>query len=189
MTYLIQPQRIMKPSLLYVIDDSKGDTILKFPQGSLLERIIDEWPLIVNYHEHYYPFSVDAIDNKYRKITLMEAKTDRFKKLFISAYKKNRINGIKELLSRTTPVVIDGFPLCLKNITNQVYIYKSLDEMIFYSDQTQFNILHYIENIDVDDSFRIHYLCAQLLVLSDVVFDEYYYSSKKMNKLTFIPEY
>ena len=42
----------MNPVLLYNIIDLKGNIIFKFPPNTLLEKITDVWPLIIDYYEN-----------------------------------------------------------------------------------------------------------------------------------------
>lgn len=64
----------MNPVLLYNIIDLKGNIIFKFPPNTLLEKITDVWPLIIDYYENYYPFAVGNPDQNYRKVTLKNLK-------------------------------------------------------------------------------------------------------------------
>src|SRR5690606_33307300 len=88
----------MKPILEYNIKDADGKIIFSFPFNTLLEKIIDVWPLIMNYYEEYYPFAIGNIDGNtspfiknYRPLTYIESKTDNFIKLFFIMHKKDRI--------------------------------------------------------------------------------------------------
>jgi len=161
----------MKFSLLYVAENSKGDVIFKYPPGTLLDKITDMIPLIVDYHENYYPFSIDGNDKKYRRLTIEETKTKKFIQLFATMYKKNRINNIRNNSPFSLRINVEGFPMSLKDITR---LYISRKSGILFYDIRGFSgdILNDVEKIYFDNQICASFSdSATLLVLSDVIFD------------------
>jgi len=161
----------MKPILLYSIKDTNGGTLFEFPVDTLLERIIDVWHIIIDYHENYYPFSIDGNDKKYRRLTIEETKTKKFIQLFATMYKKNRINNIRNNSPFSLRINVEGFPMSLKDITR---LYISRKSGILFYDIRGFSgdILNDVEKIYFDNQICKSFSdSATLLVLSDVNFD------------------
>lgn len=84
---------IMKPQILNVIHDHNDNIIFTYPLNTLLDKIIDQWSLIMDYHENYYPFAVGKADENYREVIPNELDSEIFMKLFIISYKKNKIKA------------------------------------------------------------------------------------------------
>lgn len=81
----------MKPRILNVIHNSNNNVIFTYPLNTLLDKIVDQWSLIMDYHENYYPFAVGKPDKNYREVIPNELDSEMFMKLFIITYKKNKI--------------------------------------------------------------------------------------------------
>ena len=81
----------MKITLTYNIEDANGKVLFKFPANTVLDKITDVWPLIMNYYENFYPIMIGGQCGKYRELTTKEFKTDKFIKLFSDMYRENRI--------------------------------------------------------------------------------------------------
>lgn len=105
----------MKPQILHVIHDHNNNVLFTYPLNTLLDKIVDQWPLIMNYHENYYPFAVGTPDDNYREVTSDDLDSEMFMKLFIITYKKNKIKthnfqcpGVDVLF-----ISINGLRLCV----------------------------------------------------------------------------
>lgn len=59
--------RISNPILSYNIEDQYGNIIFKFPPGTLLEKIVDVWQIIIYYYFYYFddflPFALKIMDD------------------------------------------------------------------------------------------------------------------------------
>jgi len=158
----------MKPVLSYNIKDTKGNILFEFPPNSLLERIIDVWPIIIDYHENYFPFVVEMTNSNYRKITIEECKLESFVRLFSIAYRKKRITRKDVFVKR---LCIDNIPLMIKK--NISYLYINNSRIFMYNDDGETtDIINELENIYINESVkeRGSFVNVSLMVLDDIVF-------------------
>lgn len=158
----------MKTTLSYIIEDSYGNILFKYPPNTLLDKITDVWPLITNYYDNYYPFSIWKSDARiYREVTVDEFKTSNFMRLFTASYLKKRI---KYLSMFTGKLCIVNHPLCVGR--RHVHINSSESRLEIYIDNVWVgNEINDISQIYVSES-QINYndRFYNLMVLSDVVF-------------------
>jgi len=159
----------MNPILLYNILDTKGNVIFKFPPNTLLEKITDVWPLIIDYYENYYPFAVGTADENYREVTLEESKSNEFTKLFSAIYMDNKIKSINYSYHGCISVSVNRFSLLIKggihNSETVVWIIKN-------NLKTGFNDkLDDILNVYVSESPYCPSNTIPLLVLSHIIFN------------------
>lgn len=75
------------------IVDSKGNIVFKIPPNTLLEKIIDQWSLIIGYYRSFHPFVIGDENNPdmkyYREVTKQDLESPMFMKLLIESYKNN----------------------------------------------------------------------------------------------------
>src|SRR6266567_3937556 len=74
------------------ISDAKGNVLIKYPIGTLLDRITDVWPIIIEYYHHFRPFAIGLHSDSYlnhRLITHDECNTKTFTQLFGAYYGKS----------------------------------------------------------------------------------------------------
>ena len=154
----------MNPELSYIIKDTDGNIRFTFPPNTLLERIIDVWPLIINYYENIQPLAVGESDSNYRELTISEVNTDKFIKLFAITYRKHKITYT--VYGR---ICVENFPLCIKGNPSYIYVNDYNNGMITYeANGTQISIINDIENIHIDMSARDpndNFINSSLLVL------------------------
>jgi len=83
----------MSIKLVPIIEIVRNDAILfKYPPHTLLDKIVDVWEIIIDYHRHYRPFVIGNYSGKYegyRLITHEECKSHEFISLFASHYRIN----------------------------------------------------------------------------------------------------
>lgn len=82
------------------ISDSDGKVLIKYPVNTLLDRITDVWPLIIDYYQNFRPFVFGVHSgsySNYRLITHEECNTKTFVQLLKTHYKKNK--GIRSLIT------------------------------------------------------------------------------------------
>lgn len=80
--------------------DSSRKVLIIYPVNTLLDKITDVWPLIINYYNGFRPFAFGIHSDKYthyRLITHEECSTKNFIKLFKTYYEKS--HGIRSLVS------------------------------------------------------------------------------------------
>lgn len=111
---------LMKPILSYIIEDNIGNFLFRYPPNTLLDKITDVWPLIADYYDNYYPFSIQKSDDgRYRHLTFDECKTDHFLRLFAVSYKNKRIKYFSQYRAQ---LCINGYPLLIDGY--RIYINK-----------------------------------------------------------------
>lgn len=143
----------MNPVLLYNIIDLKGNIIFKFPPNTLLEKITDVWPLIIDYYENYYPFAVGNPDQNYRKVTPEESKTNDFIKLFYAIYKDDRIKMINHVCNGSKCIAINDNVLIVKGGINK---FSSIVSVINKS-ETSIEFNNKLDNIECIYLKQIYY--------------------------------
>ena len=79
----------MNVKLVPIIEiiNSSGTVLFKYPQYTLLDKIVDVWKIIIKYYYDYRPFAVGNYAGKYegyRLITHEECKSPEFVSLFSS---------------------------------------------------------------------------------------------------------
>lgn len=82
------------------ISNPNGKVLIKYPVGTLLDRITDVWPLIIEYYQNFHPFAFGVYSGSYpyyRLITHEECNTKTFVQLMKTHYGKNK--GIRSLVS------------------------------------------------------------------------------------------
>lgn len=162
----------MNPLLLYIIKDNHGKTIFEFLPGSLLDKITDVWPVIMEYYKNYYPFAIDTNREHYRPLTYEEFKTDNFIKLFATSYRKKKI--IFPLSCCNYIISIEKYNLHIKVDDEDEVIYiPRYDHMLAYYDEDSdyyMDIINNIERIYVNESNHDWAQKVSILVLSHIVF-------------------
>lgn len=119
--------------LIIEITNRNDEIVFRYPPGTLLDKISDEWNFIVNYY-HHFPFAIGKYSDdvyhqnydNYRLITEAECKKISFKNMFSDAYKNRIINyannifvgGIRILdvagkIDRD--IYVGQHPLCINN--------------------------------------------------------------------------
>lgn len=157
----------MKVSYFAKVIDNSNKTRFKFPFGTLLDKINDEWVIIIEYYENYYPFAIGENDGNYREITREEFSTNKFIKLFNTCYINRRI---KKLCDDCNRICVDGYPVCKNG--HKLYFCGQNGNIIY-----KLPGFHYIEdtiNIYVHQDkleLSIYYGNAPLLAISDLLFD------------------
>ena len=172
---------LMKPVLSYIIEDNIGNFLFRYPPNTLLDKITDVWPLIVDYYDNYYPFSIQksiggvsvSQGDIYRHLTFDEIKTNSFVRLFSVSYKNKRIKYFAQYRAR---LCINGYPLLIEG--HRIYINKSKyileKEIIDQTGEESYIPVNNITNLNVhySESYNTLYLLNKsLLVLSDIIFD------------------
>ena len=162
----------MNPLLLYIIKDTNGNTIFEFLPGSLLDKITDVWPVIMEYYKHYYPFAIGNDREHYRPLTYAEFKTDNFIKLFATSYRKKKV--IFPLSCCNYIISIEKYNLHIKVDDEDEVIYiPRYDNMLAYYDEDSdyyMDIINNIERIYVNESDHSWVQKVSILVLSHIVF-------------------
>jgi len=166
----------MNPILLYNIFDAKGNILFQFPPNTLLEKIIDVWPLIMNYYENYNLFSIGAHEG-YRPVTLEEFKTNGFIKSFSSEYRKKKIicSIYDGLYNRR--LFVGPHPLYIKHDSSSESIFIERDcQKLYtaggYGDLCHYDIADRMEYMFIDERTLLSgCMCISLYILSDIVFD------------------
>lgn len=160
----------MNPRLLNVIFDN-DDIIFKFPQNTLLDKITDVWSLIMNYYKNYYPFMIGVTDKNYRELRYEEAKTDKFIKLFATAYKNNNIRITNAVFGGS--ICVEEHCLCIlrKNIViGNIFAYEMPQLLVLNDKGSQYEcIINSLNNICVS-SFNIQN-GNKIYVLLDLFFN------------------
>lgn len=171
----------MKTILTHVVQvsDTRGNVLFSFPSGTLLDRIVDPWYLIIDYHDHYFPFTISQDDNEhYREITLQECQTEKFDRLFKFSYKKN--GGIYALRDSRILLSVEGYPLHINNdrVIARINFYKnnikftSLERYvpdIVYTDRPILGDIKTIQIDPLDEKYKYNH--TPLLVQRDIFFD------------------
>lgn len=85
---------MMDVKLIPIIEiiNSSGTVVFKYPQYTLLDKIVDVWKIIIKYYYSYQPFAIGQYSKKYegyRLITHEECKSSEFVSLLASYYKTN----------------------------------------------------------------------------------------------------
>lgn len=153
------------PTLSYNIKDTSGNILLEFPLNTLLDKITDEWSLIMNYYENYYPIVIGVNIDGYRPITYEECKTDKFIKLFIMSYKKNRI----KYTSDDYWVCVEKHPLRIKGNAKNIFTDIIRKQLIHWTWNHKNNVIGDIDNIYVSET-RIGHNDGGISILEDLVF-------------------
>jgi len=159
----------MKVAYFTEIIDSNNKTRLRIPAGTLLDKIIDEWSLIIEYYENFYPFAVGDSDINYRPVTRSEFSTEKFIRLLTYSHKNSKI---KKLCYYTSRVLIEGYSLCI----DMCPIYFSICRNSFiYYDGFSFNSITDAQKIILDENKpkMVLHGCNEesLLVLSHIDFN------------------
>ena len=168
----------MKTILTQVVQvsDTKGNVLFSFPSGTLLDKIVDPWYLIIDYYDNYFPFAIGQDDNNnYREITFIECQTEKFDKLFKFCYNKN--GGIYALRDWRLLISVDEYPLHINH--DRVIIKRN-----FYKNNVKFALLErYNSDIngyalgDIKTVYvnilgeKYKYSHTPLLVQRDIIFD------------------
>ena len=132
------------------------------------------WPLIADYYDNYYPFSIQKSDDgRYRHLTFDECKTDHFLRLFAVSYKNKRIKYFSQYRAQ---LCINGYPLLIDGY--RIYInklkYRLEKEIIGKGGVESYIPINNITNVSIHYSelYNTQYLMNKsLLVLSDIVFN------------------
>ena len=135
----------MKVSHFAKVIDNNNKTRFKFPSGTLLDKINDEWTIIIEYYENYFPFAVGNNDGNYRPVKREEFINDKFIKLFSVCRKDERI---KRLCKKYVRICIDDYPLCTSS-NFQIYFGECGNRFLYLND----GWFHTITN---DNKIHIH---------------------------------
>lgn len=165
----------MKPILSYNIEDNEGNVIFKFPPNTLLERIIDVWPLIINYYQEYYPFAIGKIEENtspfiknYRPLTYIESKKDNFIKLFSVVHKKNRIRYLCWNYTNNNCIYIEEHYLQMDK--HNIFFNRAFAGLMTIDRGTYRELFKDNGKMSVSEYESTENVELQLLVLSDIVF-------------------
>ena len=138
----------MNPVLSYNIKDSKGNILFEFPPNTLLERITDVWPIIINYYENFFPFAIETTNSNYRKLTIEECKQESFVRLFGTAYRKMKFHNMGIFPGRLR---VENLAVCVRGYLSCVYMNR-LNMIIHDNSGDGIDIINHIENIYVNET-------------------------------------
>lgn len=162
----------MKPILEYNIKDADDKIIFSFPLNTLLEKIIDVWPLIMSYYQNYYPFALEIYDGNYRLLTHEEFSTESCLKLFAFSYSKKRIQIINGKIGCTV-IGINNFALLIKGKPNYIYLDRDHQKIGIYSGSYHSKLCKITEHINklyICTTKFSHNNIVPLMVRSDIIF-------------------
>jgi len=103
----------MKPTPLNGLYDINRDLIFTYPINTLLDNICDVWPLIMDYYQNFYPFSINNNDKNYRPITRLECLSNTFVRIFSAAYRDDQFKYDIINDHNIGFIKVDGYPLCI----------------------------------------------------------------------------
>jgi len=115
----------MKVSYVGKVTDSNGQVKLEFPINTLLDKIIDEWNIIINYFD-YFPFAIGKQCDGYHPVTREEFETEGFNHFFIKMYREKKIRYLSD-----KGVVCVGFnSLCVEGYYVEIGTITKTNEKI-----------------------------------------------------------
>lgn len=156
----------MKITLTYNIEDANGKVLFKFPANTVLEKITDVWPLIMNYYESFYPIMIGGQCGKYRDVTIKEFKTNKFIKLFSDMYQENRILMNTPNIER---ICVGRHPLSAND--KQIYLSGHSKKITYDHGGQLFDMTNEVEKICINESVYYSGFGTPIMVLSDMIFD------------------
>ena len=157
--------------------DSDEKVLIKYPIGTLLDKITDVWSLIIDYYHHFRPFAFGMHSDKYthyRLITHEECNTKKFIQLFKAYYGKSYYKkeyGIRSLVSDGTAqkyLCSDIGSLTINNNVLYLNYYYILRDW-------HYSIVHINMISDIEKIKTINKICGEpygLFVLSHLNFHD-----------------
>lgn|SRR5690606_33744826 len=154
------------------VADSKGNIVFKIPPNTLLEKIIDQWSLIIEYYHSFHPFAIGDQENSdmkyYRKVTKKDFESPMFMKLFVESYKNNcGIYIIGHIESGL--ISIDEYPLWTDDYVMNNNI--KITPINIYDDMFEVNTFCKIKCVKIsNDRYYPYKTKIPLMVLSSYTF-------------------
>jgi len=151
---------IMKVVRINKVVDRDGKVQFEFPSDTLLDKITDEWTLIMEYYNDYYPFSLDPYIDGYRYLRYDEF--HKFSKLFAVAYQSKRIRyPPKSRLTDGKYLSVGNHQLYINREGARITLNKYRQKLMYYN----FDIEYNINQLCIMKSNTVVSNCLPLLIL------------------------